>query len=579
MGNEARLTSINQIDFTPKHDVFPSPNDWRDVFLYQALLDRFDDNKDHPPYDAKTAKRGRDLSQSYVFQGGTLKGMTRRLDYIKGLGCNAVWISPPFKQSQDDPGSYHGYGIQDFLAIDPRFGSTEDLRRLVKEAHARGMYVILDIVINHTGNVFDYAEKEVPYRRDGEYTFKDWHRINTKPGDKEMGPDDGVWPMELQCVECFKRKGSIRDFSTADLDEVVNGDFFAFKELVTTNPTVMDALIKCYKYWIAECDVDGYRIDTVRHVEPQSCAIFCNAIREYATRIGKHNFILFGEIIAGDDVLQKYVGGNIPAPGTQEWFPRLDAVLDYPLYNVLDEVIKGVKPSGELRERYDQFRKFYRAFAEAGQYYVTFIDNHDQPTRPYRRFLNNTDDSTRLGVLGIGYLLCNLGIPCIYYGTEQGFDGGGDKDTYIREAMFGGKWGAFDTTGLHFFNPDHPIYKAVARIAAVRNKHASLRYGRQYFRDISGDGEHFGCPVDGKSTLAFSRILDTEELVCVFNLDTQPRNDWVHVGRNQLGPGTRLMDALSDDRQTFEVKDAPNSAAMVQVPLEPRQIRILRIAG
>src|SRR3954468_12947522 len=143
-----RLTSIKQLNFTPHEKVFPSPVDWRDQVLYQLLVDRFDDVQEHPAYNADTKDRGRDRSEGGKFQGGKLKGITRRLDYIKGLGCTAIWISPPFKQRQDDQGSYHGYAIQDFLAIDPRFGSTEDLQELVREAHRRGMYVIVDIVLN-----------------------------------------------------------------------------------------------------------------------------------------------------------------------------------------------------------------------------------------------------------------------------------------------------------------------------------------------------------------------------------------------------------------------------------------------
>jgi glycosidase len=570
------LSSVSQIDFTPRQTVFASPADWRDVFMYQLLVDRFDDNKDHPLYDpTKEVKRGRDQREGYLVQGGKLKGITRRLDYIKGLGCNAVWISPPFKQNQDDPGAYHGYGIQDFLSIDPRFGTTEDLRELVREAHARGMYVILDIVINHSANVFDYEEKEVPYRAEGTYTFKDWHRSSGSAPGSSPGADDAIWPVELQDPSSFKRKGSIRDLMKAQGDEVVDGDFFSLKDLDTTNPRVLDVLIKCYKYWIAVADVDGYRIDTVRHVEPHSCAIFCNAIREYARLIGKDNFILFGEIVADDDLLHKYVGANIPVAGTNEWYPQLDAVLDYPLYANLDEVIKGQRCCDVIRNRYDHFRHYYRAFAEAGKYYVTFVDNHDQPHRPFRRFLNNVGD-WRVGVLGIGFLLCNLGIPCIYYGTEQGFDGGGDHDKFVREAMFGGKWGAFDTTGYQFFNPKNPIYTAIKRIADVRRQRKSLRYGRQYFREISADGENFGMPGDGKCTLVFSRILDAEETVVLLNLEDAPRNDWILVGYNQIPPGSKLVDMLEEDGQTFEVVDAPKGGARVRVPTGPRQIRILR---
>lgn len=543
--------------------------------MYQLLVDRFDDGKDYPLYDStKEVKRGRDERNADVFNGGKLKGITRRLDYIKGLGCNGLWISPPFKQNQDEPGSYHGYGIQDFLSIDPRFGTTEDLRELTREAHARGMYVILDIVINHSGNVFDYEEPDHPYRAEGQYAFKDWHRASgSAPGSKPQR-DDAVWPIELQDPACFKRKGSLRDFMTAPMDEIVNADFFSLKDFDTTNPKVLDTLIKCYKYWITVADIDGYRIDTVRHVEPHACAIFCNAIREAAHRIGKDNFMLFGEIIADDDLLHKYVGANVPVEGSQDWYPQLDAVLDYPLYAVLEEVIKGQKCCSDLRARYDHFRHYYRAFAEAGKYYVTFIDNHDQPHRPYRRFLNNVND-WRVGVLGMAYILCNMGIPCIYYGTEQGFDGGGNHDKFVRETMFGGKWGAFDTTGYQFFNPQTPLYQAINKIAQIRAQRPSLRFGRQYFRDISGDGENFGAPCDGKCTLCFSRILDIEETVVAMNLEDVPRNDWMLVGYNQIKPGSKLIDALSNDGQIFDVLAAPKGGAMVRVPLEPRQVRIL----
>ena len=137
--------------------------------------------------------------------------------------------------------------------------------------------------------------------------------------------------------------------------------------------------------------------------------------------------------------------------------------------------------------------------------------------------------------------------------------------------MFGGKWGAFDTTGYQFFNPENPIYKGIAAIAKARTELMPLRYGRQYFREISGDGEHFGCPVDGKCTLAFSRILDTEEVLCVLNLDSTPRNDWVLTG---ISPGNKLVDAITGGA-ALEIVESPQGGAMVRVPLEPRQMKIL----
>ena len=148
-----RITSTQELDFLPRGEVFPSPRDWRDMFIYFLLVDRFDSNDRRlRPYDPASAPGGRDPEQGGVFQGGNLQGIMRRLEYIRGLGANAIWLSPIFKNRRERQDSYHGYGIQDFLAVDPRFGTKDDLRELVRQAHALGMYVILDVIINHSGD-------------------------------------------------------------------------------------------------------------------------------------------------------------------------------------------------------------------------------------------------------------------------------------------------------------------------------------------------------------------------------------------------------------------------------------------
>ncbi len=578
-----RPTSVAQIDFTPRQDVFPSPRDWRDHFIYQLLIDRFDDAKEHPSYDPKTGKRGRDPSVACQFQGGKIKGITRRLDYIKGLGCTAVWISPPFKNRQEDCNSCHGYAMQDFLQVDPRFGTIDDLRELIREAHKRGMYVILDIVINHTGNNWAYPEdKPMPFHETGRHEFGFWRKRDGGRVSAEqaatgaLDADDGVWPIELQDPEIYKRRGYIRDFTSAGLDEKINGDFIDLKDIDLSNPKALDTMIRIYKYWIAVTDCDGYRVDTVGHTEPEATSNFCNAIREYCKSIGKDRFFIFAEIVEGDERLQKYVGHNTPADETQE-YPVFDAVLDFPLYFVLEEVIKQFSPPNVLRERYEKFRNFYRDFGAAGQYFVTFVDNHDQMVRPYKRFMNGVDDP-RQGELAIGYLLSNMGIPCIYYGTEQGFDGGGSSDAYVRECMFGGKWGAFDTTDAHFFNPNHPIYQAIAKIAAVRANEPALRYGREYFREISGDGENFGHPIDSNCTLAFARVLDVTSLIVAMNLTAMERSDCVLVDGNVNPPGATMVNLLKPS-QTFTVERNNSGQCFVRLPLSSRSMVILKKAA
>jgi glycosidase len=256
------IRSIRELDFTPRQQVFPSPRDWRDVFVYFLLVDRFDDNRRGvPAYNPASAPRGRDSQQGKVFQGGNLKGILRRLNYIKGLGANAIWLSPVFKNRQEQADTYHGYGIQDFLAIDPRFGTLEDLQKLVKEAHARGLYVILDIILNHTGDNWAYPGDYPYYYSKQERTAFPFGFWRTAEPTSRFGSDDAVWPEELQRPECYKRRGQITNWD--DPQEAIDGDFLSLKELDITRPDVVNALITAYKYWIALTDIDGFRIDTV----------------------------------------------------------------------------------------------------------------------------------------------------------------------------------------------------------------------------------------------------------------------------------------------------------------------------
>ncbi len=539
--------SVNDLDFTPKNTIFPSPVDWRDVVIYFLLVDRFDNNGDAiPPYDPDTVVHGRDPRQGHIFQGGNLKGITRRLDYIRGLGARGVWLSPVFKNRQEKDDTYHGYGIQDFLQVDPRFGTIEDLRELVRQAHTREMYVILDIILNHTGDNWAYPGDHPYYywkNAPAPFDFGFWREFDPAPG---FQTNDAVWPQELQDPDAYKRRGRIRNWS--DRQEAIDGDFLSLKEMDITRPQILDTLIRAYKYWIAAADIDGYRVDTVKHMEATATALFCNAIREYGRRIGKHNFFIFGEVVGDDAVIQQYIGRNTRIPGTSERFPSLDACLDFPLYFILEEVLKGFADPALLRQRYERFRTLYTDHGGAGEYFVTFVDNHDQMSRPYRRFMHKNPYPAQI-VLAMGYLLTSPGVPCIYYGTEQNFDGGGNSDAYVRECMFGGKWGAFDTTGHHFFIPDNPTYQAIARIAAIREQQPALRYGRQYFREISGNGTDFGHPMDGKCTLAYSRILDSTEILVALNLNRQPRDDFITVDAALNPPGSTMIDLLDPGRE------------------------------
>lgn len=561
----AAIHSARELQFRTNVQLHPSPADWRDQFIYFLLVDRFDNNAPDTPAYRPGIATGRNTAQGGLFQGGTLRGVMRRLDYIQGLGCTAIWLSPILKNRAIDS-TYHGYGIQDFLEVDPHFGTLHDLQELTKAAHQRGMVVIMDIVLNHAGDVWQYPGGHPYYYHQGEtFPFGSWREKNSLPG---MQDEDAVWPIELQQADAFKRRGEIRDWN--DPAQARDGDFLSLKELNLPRPDVLDTLIKVYKHWIDVADVDGFRVDTVKHMEDSSVAIFCNAIREYAQRVGKHRFFLFGEIMDSDDTIQRYIGRNSRIDGTNERFPSLDAALDFPLYFVLEQVIKGFASPAFLRDRYERFHTRYADHGEAGRYFVTFVDNHDRPAR----FLHG-DPYPEQAMLALGYLLTSQGVPCIYYGTEQGFDGGGDSDAYVREAMFGGQWGAFDTQGHHCFNPQHPIYQSIRHVAQIRHQQPALRYGRQYFREISGNGADFGHPlVPGECTLAYSRILDTEEILVCLNLQNQPRQDRITVDRLLSAPG-RTMKNLLDPQHTAQVMET-NGRAHVQVNLPAHGMAIMK---
>lgn len=564
------LEDIQEIlENAPQKDVFPSPTEWRDQFIYFLLVDRFNDGKRRPLYNEETALRDRDPSLGETFQGGTIAGITRELKYIKDLGATAVWLSPVFKNRIEDERGYHAYGIQDFLDIDPRFGTKKDLEKLTKEAHSLGLYVILDIIINHTGDNWGYIQDtQPPFNGEGiPYEFGFWRRKNPG-GTSAFEKDDAVWPVEFQNPDWYKKLGRIGNWE--EKNEAQNGDFFGFKELDMQNPDVIDALVKTYSYWIAETDIDGFRIDTIKHVSADATAVFSSRIQEFAQRIGKQNFFIFGEVIGDDETIKEYV---LPkkVEGTPEKLSTLDAALDFPLYFLLEEVIKGFSEPAALSARYQRLQELYPD-TDVNDYFVTFIDNHDQVARNSKRFLHGAYKEQ--AILGVGYLLTSLGIPCMYYGTEQGFNGGGDDDKLIRENMFGGEWGAFETKGVHFFDRDNPTYKGIQKIAEIRKSEPALRFGRQYFRDISRDGSHFYFPTTHDGILAYSRIIDNEEIVIAMNLSTSEQQCLI-VTDNVLNESGAIFSDLLEKHEDSSLEER-NGQLCLPVRVAPLTMYIFK---
>src|SRR5260370_37503645 len=331
------------------------------------MVDRFHDD------DARSrllqAGRSNGISTPDDFFGGTIKGITNHLDYIAGLGCTAIWLSPVF---ENNPKAYHGYDINNYLAIDPHFVTKQDLIYLVAAAHARNppLRIILDVVINHSGDNW-YYPGNVPwfYANDQEFPFGDWRRI------------DRPIPTELRNEALYHRRGQMSDYD--HYPENQHGDMFGLKDYENDDDAdgsfLVNTLIKAHCWWIREADIDGFRVDAVKHMGELACARFCSNVREYAYSLGKRRFFLFGEVASpSDDIYNRYIGQNTSRQnGDNTVFFGLNSVLDFRLAEgafadhdnaPLREVLKGREGPQTLFNRLEAQRERALNRAEVGRH-------------------------------------------------------------------------------------------------------------------------------------------------------------------------------------------------------------------
>ncbi|OLE56635.1 MAG: alpha-amylase [Chloroflexi bacterium 13_1_20CM_2_59_7] len=578
----------------------PSPLAWEDQMLYFLLPDRFSDSKERDYQDiagnavtsgttplfnrnkdfenaiqtATEAHKWRDAGGVWV--GGTLQGLTSKLGYLRRMGVTALWVGPIFKQVAFQA-TYHGYGVQNFLDVDPHFGTREDLKTLVKTAHDNGIYVILDIILNHSGDVFSYANGN-PTWTGAVYPVQGFNDAKGNPTlpfqalDQfpSAWPDGAAWPAEFQNSGIFTRKGAIQNWDNDP--EYLEGDFFDLKDIDlglgdpdSFSPTAgLDALCEVYKFWMAFADLDGYRVDTVKHMGDGPTRYFASVMHEFAQSIGKENFLLVGEV----------TGGRVKAFNTVE-STGIDAALGIDdVQDKLEYLIKGYRNPIDY---FDLFRNSLQVQKDSHVWFrnkvVTMIDDHDQIRKGNNkaRFCAN-DQGEKLILSAIALNLCTLGIACVYYGSEQAFDGAGGNDRYIREAMFGAGFGAFRSRNRHFFDEKNPIYIELAKIVKIREREITLRRGRQYLRQISGDGVNFGFPfILGsrmRSVVAWSRLFVDQEILLATNTDPdQPSSALVTIDNDLHRAGDTLTCLYSTDSRDIggTVRVGPRNGKAVQL--------------
>jgi glycosidase len=553
-----RPSSVRVVGLPRRQRYHPSPADWRDEIIYFLLPDRFSDGREHtrPLVDPSNRSAARPPgfrwdrwaeSGGSRWQGGTLRGVASKLDYLTGLGVTTIWLGPVFKQRRVED-SYHGYAIQDFLEVDPRLGTRRDLVELVQAAHDAGLRVILDVIFNHTGNnwVYEGDRDRPPYRPwPGSYRRGRWRTGAGGLAAAVGGVEDGVWPEELQAEEHYTRAGDGSLGAGAFEDphaEFRRTDFVGLRDVNFDGSHALDDLARCFKYWVALTDCDGFRIDTLKHVAAETGRNFCGSIKEFAANLGKADFFLVGEVAGDDRSAERYrevLGTN------------LDATLDIgESRRLLHAVAKGLAPPAAYFSFVRTWNDDLGSHRNAGRHHVSVLDDHDHVSGEKVRFSSDAASDHQV-VAGVALQLLSLGIPCVYYGSEQAFSGpekaerdqylpdyATGHDKYLREAMFGPEhprrrgaagiggddaidtdaagFGPFGTSGAHAFNARSAAYVRIAALAAVRRAHPVLRYGRLYQRPISVLGSPFADARAGE-LIAWSRILDEEEVLCVVN--------------------------------------------------------------
>jgi len=393
-----------------------APREWRDEILYFVLVDRFADGD--PSNDVKV-----DRSAKGAFHGGDLAGLTAQLDEIASLGITAIWVNPLVKNIDDyvtgsgmPDWAYHGYWADDFQRLDPRFGTEAELRAFVDACHARGIKVLLDVVYNHAG----YGTQ---YLRDPR--TRGWLRSNEGGG---CGDDD--------LTSCLS---GLPDWKT---------------EL----PEVADFLLEAQIGWARRSGADGFRLDTVKHVDHP----FWQEHRKRTRAALGPGFFLLGEVWGGDpDVLDPWFAGD-----------EMDAGFDFGFQGSVLGFVQG-------RGRAVAFDRYLASRGKVRKGYLLshYLSTHDVPGALSQ--LGFDKDLFRLAVV---LELTVSGIPVVYYGEEVGRPGGAWPDN--RSDM---PWGAREVLPGAGMPRDEALREDYRKLIAIRRAHPALSRGTHLGLVTAGD--------------------------------------------------------------------------------------------
>lgn len=528
-------------------------SDLSGVPFYMTMIDRYangDPSNDRGGLDSGgPLQHGFDPTRQHFFHGGDLAGLAGKVDYLAGLGVKALWINPPFRNRWVvDFGefgafaAYHGYAVTDFTTFDPHFGTVAEMRALVDRAHARGIKVFFDIMAHYTADTITHdgphpyrSLAEVPYRDASGRPF-DIEAMAGRPDFPALSVDvsfpykpvfpDPSWaqlkkPDWLNDRTLYHNRG---DATAFEGEQLLFGDFFGLDDLMTEHPRVIEGMKRVYTSWIDTMGIDGYRVDTVKHVNTPFWQAFAPAVKAYANSRGKRDFFIFGEVFSGDPVLTSHYTTR----------GKMQSVLDFPFQGAAREFVagQGAFDLSAVADGDDLYTD-----ADSNAYSLnTFVDNHDigRLAMMLRQDRPGIGDQELLDRLRLANSLLFLwrGNPVVYYGAEQGFAGtGGDAEgrqdmfpTQVLSHLDQDMVGTDATPADDNFDTSHPLYRQLAALSRYTTGTPVWRRGNQVLRHADAD------------TLGFSRVdpVTGVEYLVVANSSTEARQVDVPVSAPNL---------------------------------------------
>ena len=501
--------------------------DLADDSVYFVMTDRFENGKtanDEAFVGGGIFRSGYDPTSISYWHGGDFVGLSNRLEYIRDLGFTSIWITPPVVNNwiQGDSGAYHGYWGTDFTTIDPHLGTEAEFKEFVTKAQRLGMKVIVDIVVNHTGDIISPKIGMYSYRSISDFPYRtatgqilDLSKFAGKKNFPKLDPKRSFpyEPFVSTANRSVKKPNWLNDVtnyhnrgdSTFSGESSYFGDFFGLDDVFTEKPVVVKGWTKVWSDWVTKFNIDGYRIDTAKHVNPEFWVEFLPKVKKAALDAGKKEFPIFGEVADGDPA---YLATFM----AEQEFP---SILDFNFQNKAMRFVQSQYQAYRMVELFNADDYWTTATTSAyGQ--PTFLGNHDMGRVGYFLHTNmfgDMDLTLKRSKLGNEVLFFSRGAPVLYYGDEKGMIGtGGDKaarqnmfPTQVEEWKKEPRIGSTPIGDRSAFEVKNPLEEQITEIQRLIRQNPALRSGTQQLRQAKA------------SVVAMTRYLDGQEYLVVFN--------------------------------------------------------------